>query len=39
MEVTLPNSISFERRPIFLSKEPEKVTYRYINTETKKLMP
>ena len=39
MEVTLLNSISFERRPMVLLKEPEKVTYKYINMETKKLTP
>ena len=39
MEVTLPNSISFERRPMFLSKKLEQFTYKYINTETKKIDP
>ena len=36
MVVKLPNSISFENRILKLMKEPEKVTYRYINTDTKK---
>ena len=35
MVVKLPNSISFENRILKLINEPEKVTYRYINTETK----
>ena len=35
MMVKLPNSISFENRILKLMNEPEKVTYRYINTETK----
>ena len=37
MVVKLPNSISFENRILKLMNEPEKVTYRYINTETKKI--
>ena len=37
MVVKLPNSISLENRMLKLNNEPEKVTYRYINTETKKL--
>ena len=36
MVVKLPNTISFENRILKLMKEPEKVTYRYINTDTKK---
>ena len=36
MVVKLPNSISFENRTLKLMNEPEIVTYRYINTETKK---
>ena len=36
MVVKLPNSISFENRILKLMNEPE-VTYRYINTETKKI--
>ena len=37
MVVKLPNSISFENRILKLMNEPEKVTYRYINTDTKKI--
>ena len=37
MVVKLLNSISFENRILKLMKEPEKVTYRYINTDTKKI--
>ena len=37
MVVKLPNSISFENRILKLMNEPEKVTYRYRNTETKKI--
>ena len=37
MVVKLPNSISFENRNLKLINKPEKVTYRYINTDTKKL--
>ena len=37
MVVTLPNSISFENRILKLINEPEKVTHRYINTDTKKF--
>ena len=36
MVVKLLNSISFESRILKLMNEPEKVTHRYINTETKK---
>ena len=36
MVVKLLNSISFENRILKLMKEPEKVTYRYINTDTKR---
>ena len=36
MVVKLPNSISFENSILKLMNEPEKVTYKYINTETKK---
>ena len=36
MVVKLPNNISFENRILKLMNEPENVTYRYINTETKK---
>ena len=36
MVVKLPNSISFENMILKLMNELEKVTYRYINTETKK---
>ena len=36
MLVKLPNSISFESRILKLMNEPEKVTYRHINTDTKK---
>ena len=36
MVVKLRNSISFENRILKLMNEPE-VTYRYINTETKKI--
>ena len=35
MVVKLPNSLSFENRILKLMNEPEKVTCRYINTETK----
>ena len=35
MVVKLPNSISFENRILKLINEPNKVTYRYIITETK----
>ena len=35
--VKLPNSINFENRTLELMNEPEKVTYRYINTNTKKI--
>ena len=37
MVVKLPNSISFENRILKLMNEPEKVAYRYINTETEKI--
>ena len=37
MVVKLPNSISFEKRILKLMKEPEKVTYRFINRDTKKI--
>ena len=37
MVVKLPNSISFENRILKLMNELEKVTYRYISTETKKI--
>ena len=37
MVVELPNSRSFENRIFKLMKELEKVTYRYINTETTKI--
>ena len=37
MVVKLPNSISFENRILKLMNEPEKVTYRYINAETKRI--
>ena len=37
MVVKLPNSISFENRTLKLMNEPEILTYRYKNTETKKL--
>ena len=37
MVVKLPNSISFENRILKLMNEPEKVIYRYINRETKKI--
>ena len=37
MMVTLANSISFENRILKLMNEPDKVTYRYINTDTKKV--
>ena len=37
MVVKLPNSISFENRILKLMNEPEKVIYRYINTEIKKI--
>ena len=36
MMVTLANSTSFENRILKLMNEPDKVTYRYINTDTKK---
>ena len=36
MVVKLPN-ISFENLILKLMREPDKVTYRYINTDTKKL--
>ena len=35
MVVNLPNSISFENSILKLMNEPEKVIYRYINTEKK----
>ena len=38
MVVKLPNSISFENRILKLMNEAEKITYRYINTETKKIV-
>ena len=37
MVVKLPNSMSSENRILKLINESEKVTYRYINTETKKI--
>ena len=37
MVVKLPNSTSFENRILKLMNELEKVTYRYISTETKKI--
>ena len=37
MVAKLPDTISFENRILKLMNEPEKVTYRYINTETKKI--
>ena len=37
MVVKLPNSINFENRILKLTNEPDKVTYRYINTGTKKI--
>ena len=37
MVVKLPNSISFENMILKLMNEQEKLTYRYINTETKKI--
>ena len=37
MVVKLLNSISFENRILKLMNEPEKVTHRYKNTETKKI--
>lgn len=38
MEVSLPNSISFEKGLMFLlKKKTEKTTYRCINWETKKI--
>ena len=37
MVVKLADSISFENRILKLMNEPEKVTYRYINTDTKKI--
>ena len=37
MVVKLADSISFENRILKLMNEPEKVTYRYINTDTKKV--
>ena len=33
----LPNSVSFENRILRLIKELEKTTYRYINTDTKRI--
>ena len=36
MAVKLLNSISFENKTLKLIKEPEKVTYKYLNTNTKK---
>ena len=36
MVVKLPNSINFENKILKLMKEPEKVTYKYLNTNTKK---
>ena len=36
MVVKLSDSISFENRILKLMNGPEKVTYRYINTDTKK---
>ena len=35
--VKLPNGINFENRILKLMKEPEKITYRYITTDTKKI--
>ena len=35
--VKILNSISFKNRILRLIKEPEKTTYRYINTNTKKI--
>ena len=35
--VKILSSISFENRILRLIKEPEKTTYRYINTDTKKI--
>ena len=35
--VKLPNNKSFENRILKLMNESEKVTYRYINTDTKKI--
>ena len=37
MVLKLLNSISYENRTLILMNEPEEVTYRYINTETKKI--
>ena len=37
MVAKLPDTISFENRILKLMNEPEKVTYRYINTKTKKI--
>ena len=37
MMVKLPNSISFENRILKFMNEPEKITYRYINADTKKI--
>ena len=37
--VKLPNSISFENKILKLMNEQEKVTYKYINTDTKKIDP
>ena len=36
MVVKLPNSISFKNRILKLIKEPGKVTYKQIKTDTKK---
>ena len=36
MAVKLLNRISFENKTLKLIKEPEKVTYKYFNTNTKK---
>ena len=37
MGVKLPNNRSFQKRILKLMKEPEKITHRYINTDTKKV--
>ena len=37
MGVKLPNNRSFQKRMLKLMKEPEKITHRYINTDTKKV--
>ena len=37
MVVKLPNSISFKNRILNLIKEPRKVTYKHIKTDTKKM--